>query len=121
MPCGDSCFSLHLFSASSLTVSIPLPVFSVQVIASLPSLNPRRIFYGSTTREDDRGDEAAQLRIEDTEVLPGRDGRIGQALPPVPRSTGAGTDSRLWVALTRPRAIEQLAECGCFRAKVFLS
>ena len=73
MPCGDSCFSLHLFSASSLTVSIPLPVFSVQVIASLPSLNPRRIFYGSTTREDDRGDEAAQLRIEDTEVLPGRD------------------------------------------------
>src|SRR5688572_7463901 len=47
MPCGVFCFSLHLFFASGLTVSIPLPVFSVRVIASLSSLIQGGFYMGA--------------------------------------------------------------------------
>src|SRR5919106_4306322 len=118
---GVFCCSLHWFSASVLAVLIPLPVFISRVVASLPSLNPRRDFYGSATREDDRGDETTQLRGEDAEVVPWRDGGLSQALPAVSGSTDAGADPGVSVALAGARTIEQLAERGGLRPQIFLS
>ena len=86
-----------------------------------PILNPRRIFYGSTKRKDGCGDEAAQLRIEDTEVLPYCDGRVGQALSAIPGSTDPGTDPDVLVGVARAGAIEQFAERQYFGAAIFLS
>ena len=57
----------------------------------------------------------------DTEVLPCRDGRIGQTLSSVSGSANAGTDSDLRVRVTGAGTIQQFAEREYLGAASFLS
>src|SRR5882724_4524887 len=98
MVCGFFCLWLASVFVFIFRNSNSSAVFLRGVIASLPSLNPGRIFYGSITREDDRGDEAEEFRIEDAEVLRCGDGGAGQALSSIPGSTHSRRDPRLSVA-----------------------
>src|SRR5687767_1962271 len=120
MACSIFWFSLAFLPASLSTIRT-ITRFSSGVIASLPNLNPRRIFYGSTTDEDDRGDEVEKLLAAHPAVLSGGGDRTGQALSPVTGPTHTRGDSLLSIASGKARFIAEFTQRGNLGDEVLLS